>query len=697
MIVVPVLSFSQIRINEIMAVPYSMYSDTSKDIGQEWIELINSESDTVDIGIFHLSDDIKKPDKYSFPLNTKLAGGACFVVYTEDLFKYTGRGFKLNSRGEVLFLFNRNKELIDSLIYPKQYPGISYGYRGAGGEAGYFRAMSPGKANDGDVFHSFSEPPIVEPAGGFYNSGKQISISSGQKGIIRYTLDGSIPNENSKIYSKPLKADSLLMLRARVFDKDNLPSKVITHTYFINVSHQLPVFSLVTDPDNLFDDKIGIYVDGTNGVAGNCNTTPKNFNQSWKRPLNIEFFDSSINVINQEAEVRIFGNCSRRWPQKSLLISAKEKYGKDKFKHRFFHDKEINKFKSIMLRNSGTDWNKTLMKDAFVQSITRDRMDLDQQAYRASVVYINGKYWGIYNIREMMDDHYIKANHKIDLDDIDMIENITLLKYGKRDDFTFLMDTLSKIGFEKDNCLMIMNKYIDMDNFMDYHIAQLYSANTDWPNNNIRYWKARNDTSKWRYMLYDTDMAFGSMAYTLNPYIKLRTEKHRGMNFFVELQKNPAFCYEFSQRFAVQIYTTYDPDRLSVILDSIVKIIEPEVDNHFERWGGKMTDWQKHLSVILDFGKNRPEYMIGFLQNENKLLAPVQVTMSTENGKILLAGVEVGNIFKGKLFPGLVRIQAIPDKGYSFSHWEGGSVDKDMLSIPEAKVLDLKPVFKRTN
>ena len=680
-----------------MALPYSMYSATSKDIGQEWVELINLGKDTVDIGIYHLSDDRKVPDKYSVPINTKIAGGACFVVYNEDLFKYTGRGFKLNSGGEKLFLFNRNKQLIDSLIYPKQYHGISFGYSGEGGEPGYFRTRSPGKANVAEVYLAFSEPPVVAPAGGFYSSAKQISITTKGKGIIRYTLDGSVPDEKSKIFFKAFRADSILILRARVFEKDKLPSPVITHTYFINISHQLPVFSLVTDPDNFFDDKIGIYVDGTNGVAGNCNTTPKNFNQSWKRPLNIEFFDAKKNVINQEAEVRIFGNCSRRWPQKSLLISAKEKYGKDKFKYRFFSDKEINKFKSVMLRNSGTDWNKTLMKDAFVQSITRDRMDLDQQAYRASVIYINGVYWGIYNIREMMDDHYIRSNHNIELDDIDMIENITLLKYGKRNDFNFLKDTLSKMGFENDSSLLIMDKYVDLDNFMDYHIAQLYSANTDWPNNNIRYWKARNDTAKWRYMLYDTDMAFGSMAYTLNPYIKLRTEKHRGMNFFVELLKNPTFCFQFSQRFAVQIYTTYDPGRLNSILDSIVKIIEPEVEHHFERWGGSKAEWQKHLNVIVDFAKNRQEQMMGFLQEENKLRAPVQVSMSTVNGRIILADVEVGNDFKGKLFPGLIRIEAKPDTGYSFSHWEGGRVENGILIIPETVDLNLKPVFKRTN
>jgi hypothetical protein len=249
---------------------------------------------------------------------------------------------------------------------------------------------------------------------------------------IYYTTNGNYPDDDDLLYTKPIQIDSTIAIRAIAYNQGQAPSIVTTQTYFINEPINLPIISLVTDPDHLFSDKSGIYVTGTNGIKGACDAVIRNLNQDWERPVNFEFYEKDgTQGINQQAGIKIFGGCSRtRFPQKSFSLFARSIYGKGSFKYQFFLDKDIKKFESIILRSSGDDQVKTFFKDAFTAYSIKDNMDIDYMAYRPTAVYINGVYWGIHNMREKVNEHYINSNFDVEKEKINILEANARIVYG---------------------------------------------------------------------------------------------------------------------------------------------------------------------------------------------------------------------------------------------------------------------------
>ena len=213
------------------------------------------------------------------------------------------------------------------------------------------------------------------------------------------------------------------LLRVRAFKDGYAPSITTTGTYFINEQIDLPVFSIATDPANFFSDTAGIYVAGTNGIPGNCSNQPRNWNQDWERPIHIEFYEKDKSLaFNVNAGVQIYGGCSRLYPMKSLGFNFRSEYGTDKLQYRLFDDMQVNEFNNIILRSSGQDWWRTMFRDAMVQTLLEQGMKLDIQNYRPTVLFINGDYWGIHNIREKLNEHYVYYHYGVNKDNIDLVE-----------------------------------------------------------------------------------------------------------------------------------------------------------------------------------------------------------------------------------------------------------------------------------
>ena len=292
-------------------------------------------------------------------------------------------------------------------------------------EWGAFFEPSPGKAN-GNIVSGFVPEPEFSLSGGFFNSPQSVRLSvSDPAASIHYTLDGTIPNVNSPAYVNPISVFNTRAIRARAIKSGAIPSEVVTETYFIDEQVNLPVISIVTDPTHLFSDTGGIYVTGTNGIRGSCDTTKRNLNRDWERPVNLELYEiDGSNGLNQRAGIKIFGGCSRtRFPQKSFSLFARSQYGKGSFDYQLFPEKPIYAFEAFLLRSSADDQTETMLKDAFAQLILTDHMNLDYQAYRPVAVYINGEYWGIHNMREKVNEHYLADNYTISPDELDLLQN----------------------------------------------------------------------------------------------------------------------------------------------------------------------------------------------------------------------------------------------------------------------------------
>ena len=353
--------------------------------------------------------------------------------------------FKIKNEGEGLFLFNAQNKMIDSVWVVALPANVSYG-KTRDGESGwsYFNLPTPGETNLNPTDELRNDPIQFSPGAGFYNQTVQLTLTSEAKGVnIRYTNDGTEPEANSKVFNDPIFLTENGVIRAASFYAGVKTSETYTQTYLFNVDHQLPVFSITTDPLNLWDFNKGIYVLGPDAESDNP-YFGANFWQDWEKPVHLEYFDEQkVQHINQGAGVKITGAWSRANAQKSVALFARSQYGKGSFSHKLFKDLDFDKFESFVLRNSGNDWSYSMLRDGFVSEIAKS-LDVDRLAFQPTVVYINGEYWGIHNLREKPNEHYFESHYGIDETQLNLLEMNSQIVEGTNAEYAAMISYLSK-------------------------------------------------------------------------------------------------------------------------------------------------------------------------------------------------------------------------------------------------------------
>ena len=285
-------------------------------------------------------------------------------------------------------------------------------------------------------------------------------------------------------------------------------SIIVTNSYFCDREYTLPIVSITTNPANLWDFATGIYVKGC------CADTLQpylgaNFWNDWEKKCNVEMYEANGDLaFNQLAGFGIFGGFSKGLPQKSLYVTARKKYGKNSFEYPIFPARKMDEYKSFLLRNSGGDFGKTQFRDAFMTQLAKPT-GIAIQEYRPAIVFLNGEYWGIQNLREKINEHYLEDNYDVDKDNVDLMEHRDGAKHGNSKQYKYLLNYLATKDMTDDKVIAELLKFMDIEDFMTYNIAEVYTDNRD-AGGNIRYWKERNDSSQWRWILYDTDMGLGN-------------------------------------------------------------------------------------------------------------------------------------------------------------------------------------------
>jgi len=562
-------SLSQnLHINEFMASNSTTIVDPDFNAYADWIEIYNPGLVSVNLKNYYITDNLSQPQKFKIQSDLVVNPNSYVLIWADDGNTKNHTNFKLSASGESIGLFNADLTLIDTLTFGEQQTDISEGRFPNGTNNRYkFSPSTPASANlESGIFNLLGKP-ILSKSAGFYPSAITVSISHSLPAVtIRYTTDGTIPVQSSKVYTSPIQIDSTTVLRTRAFMSGYVPSETVTTTYFLNEQTDLPVISLITDPANFFSDTSGIYVIGTNGIPGYCVSSPRNWNQPWERPVHIEFFEKDKKLAFEEnAGVQIYGGCSRLYPMKSLSFYFRGEYGADKLQYRLFDDIPVNEFNNFILRSSGQDWWRTMFRDAMVQTLIEQGMSLDYQNYRPSILFINGAYWGIHNLREKLNEHYVYYHHGVDKDNIDLVEiskNVT----ANNGDVTAYNDMITFLS-TKNMALPANYNYIksiaDIDNYIDYQIAEIYSANGDWPGSNSKLWRERTATGKWRWMIYDLDFTFGGNAQgQYNTNTLAQATATNGPDWpnpswstlmLRKLLENSEFKNEFIQRFAAHV------------------------------------------------------------------------------------------------------------------------------------------------
>ncbi|WP_207681629.1 CotH kinase family protein [Desulfonema magnum] len=689
-----------LRISEIMAEDGD-YMD--------WIEIFNSGSQPVLLENLYLSDDPDDPKKWQFPSDLIIQPRGFEVFWADGMDAGRHTNFKLKQKGENVGIFDPEGGRIDSVDYGKQTSGVSFGRHPDEGSVWlFFGEPTPGNENNTKGYPEYDAtdtPPCPQFSlqGGFYTGRQLISLSSQLPDAeIRYTLDGSEPARSSSLYTKPIIINSTTVVSARVFDAGCFSGPVMTQTYFIQESHTLPVISIATDPAHLWDDETGIYTEGTNydsfeGIA--------NYLEDWERPIRLEFYETDGTPgFNMNAGMKIHGGSGRDYLQKSVSVHARERFGADEIAYKIFPDEDISTFKSFILRNDGCcDDLRTLFRDAILHRIVKGRMDIDLQAYRPSVVFLNGEYWGILNFREKLNEHYLASHHGVDPDDVDLLEENSSVVEGDAKHYENLLNFIETADMTSGESYEYIRTQMEVNEYINYQIAEIFSANSDWPDNNIKYWRPKTPEGKWRWLLYDTDYAFTDYKYD-------GIEKAYGTQMlFRKLLENPEFKNEFIQRFASYLNTTFRPERVIFVIDSLRKGIETEMPNHIRKWGGKygshsissISEWEDNIEKRKEFATQRLSYVREHIKDHFGLSGTVKFTLGTSEpctGRILINGAPMPTgDFTGIWFKNVpLRLEAVPNTNSRFVRWEGiadGNQEEISVTLTEASAITA--VFER--
>ena len=597
--------------------------------------------------------------------------------------------FSIKSEGESLYLF-RNNILADSVQVPALPSEISYGRDELNDLAWcFFNEPTPGKINNTKAYGALAGEVFFSVPGGTYNGDVQVELSTNDiDGQIYYTTDGTVPTTEANRYSGPILFDNTTVFRASVIKAESLPGRINTQSYFVNVSHDLPIISLVTDPANFFDAATGIYVTGSvqHPLSGKDCDNGQNFWQDWERPVHVSMINPDGTLaFEQNAGVKIFGGCSRTYAQKSLSLRFRKSYGKDGLDYKVFDNLDLDHFNSLNLRNSGNDWNNTMFRDALLSRLFPDR--LDKLAYRPSVVYLNGEYWGIHNIRERIEDEYIEAHHGVDNTSVNMMEfHVNLKLHNVKGDGQHYLDLLN---FIENNDLSDPENYNDVKTQMDVVNFALYQAcniavkNTDWPGNNVKFWNSSEYDSKWRWILYDLDFGFSdlyhnTLTFALEPNGPYWPNPPESTYLLRQLNRNPEFKNLFINAFADVFNTLWRTETFYPVIDEMKNAIASEIQAHMTRWGGNYSNWNSTVLALYSYANQRPAIVRGYVQDYYELTGTYSLKLDVNNsdqGSIQLNTIKPeGYPWIGTYFRDVpVTLIAKPKKGYRFVRWEGAS------------------------
>ncbi len=594
----------------------------------DYIEIYNMSGQAVNLKGYGLSDNIKKPRKWQFP-DVTIENNSYLIIYcdktqtTKDgVYYFTD--FNLKKSGETVCLSTPTGEILDKVVVPQLYDDISYGR--TLGQAGlfYYSTPTPGETN-GMGFIGFADAPTIDVPGGLYERPLEgenaVTITVPQNSVVRYTTDGTDPTEESPVYTSPIEVEKNMVIRARTFRDGVEPSQVVSQTYLISTYHTMPVICLTTDPFNLWNDDTGMFADGP--LIDRENTDPpwddatywqKNWFGGW-----VEYYDENgVQQISQGMTFRVMGQFSLDMPQKSLYIKADGQYGKSSFDYALFDERPYTSYASFVLRNGGQDGKFTRVLDGLqARLVDQSGSTVANQAWKPVIVYINGEYWGHYNMRERAGVK-MAAQHEgwADPDDVDILESDGLssnqVLQGSNSEYVDLYNRVKETNLNDDPALLAeVEANFDINNMFDYFIFESFFGNTD-PGNIRIYRNAKSGDGKWRYLLYDLDWGLfnssyteGGKEYATGCVTYFMDEGGMGSyniksNLFCwKLLQVPEYKEKFLTRYAELFNTVLTTENMVSLFLEMTEQIKPEMQMHMERWAAEM-----HPKVSFDQPKN---------------------------------------------------------------------------------------------
>ena len=695
-------------INEIMASNVDEYISPAYNF-DGWIELYNPSDQTVELSGLTISDPANGEGPWTTPttMGTLPAKSYALVWFDSNNICETNAPFKLDTDGGIIVIADDEGNEIARQAYPASLERISYARTSDGAEEwGNTATPTPAKSNNGiATAKSQLAAPVVNQPSQLFNGELVINVDIPAGTTLRYTTDTTLPTMTNGETSKTgqFKIDYTTIYRFRLFADGYLPSRVTTRSYIQKYDDfYLPVVSVVSDWDFLYDDMIGVYTKGTNGRPGNGQSSNCNWNMDWERPVNFSYLDANGEmVLNQDVNLEMCGGWSRAWTPHSFKLKGNKELGGDKnLNYRFFEQKPYIRNRTLQIRNGGND-NNGRFKDPSLQYVLQTSgINLDCQSYQPVHEFINGSYVGLLNVREPNNKHYVYANYGWDDDEIDQFEMSPdsgyVQKCGTPEAFNELVDVLSPDAANSETYQEIC-RLLDIDAYANYMAAEFYMGGTDWPQNNVKGFRHR-DNGRFRFVVFDLDGTFatndpfnvfmGKETYTFDQLYptslgRIR-DKIRFVTLFKNLIKNADFRRRFIDAYSIMGGSVFQKNRVTTIVDQLKARVEPAMNME---WSGAYY-MNNSANEVKNFMNNRLTTATTALKNYTdfglKYVTTQRVTLKSDtegaklfiNDQVIPTGQFTGNLFTP------VTLRAEAPAGYAFAGWlKSGKVQSTEASM----------------
>ena len=525
-------SAQSLKINELMQSNVETTLDDIKEFPDSWVELYNPTDAAINLKDYKISNKDKEKKAWQLP-DISVPAGGYILIYCDKEGKEDNRlhaDFRLESgKGCQVYLF-MNKEVVDSLpeaLAKMPAPDVAYGRQTDGADKwGYQLTTTPGKANTGETCKAkqILGAPVFSEKGRVSNKALSLTLSlpegAPEGAYITYTTNGSEPTANSTKYTTPISITNTKVIRAKVFCEGWLSPVSSAQSYIFHPRKMtIPIFSVQINDKYLNSQELGLFK--------NNNSKEDKKLHDWRRPMNIEFFpaEGEESAFNQLGETRIQGGQSRSNALKSMVFYANKRFDPDKkrYSYEFFPDQKpgITEFKSFSLRDGGNDFSDLYFRDLIIQRTMASHADLDWQAGHSAVLYINGEYMGMLNIRERSNEDNIYSNYN-GLEDIDIVEishekinNMDMFEEEFKEGTADFYEAFKTFYSEKGHTLAEYENWLDVSEYLNVIAMNFFYGNIDFPGNNIVFWRPNDDDKdsglpkRFRVIVKDTDFGLG--------------------------------------------------------------------------------------------------------------------------------------------------------------------------------------------
>jgi hypothetical protein len=685
--------FSQVVVNEFSASNYDNFFDNfGRD--EDWIELYNPGPGVADVSGYYLSDKNTNPTKWQIPAGTTIPAGGFLRIWLSSMDGWHGgqlhSNFKITQRQpnpEYVVFADPGGIVLESyhlLVYGTQ-TNHSWG-RSPNGSAVWkvFTAPTPGLSNIGTSYLRYAADVSYNISGGFYPAAVPVTLSTTEPNSqIRYTVNGNTPVAGSTLYAGPVNMATTGVLQARVYSNDPqiFPGFYEFHTYFINVSHTIPVVSIAgTDVSTL--------------LGGNSGISPFGC---------VEYYVNGALETKVTGEFNKHGNDSWAYNQRGIDFISRDQFGYgDALRYEIFDLTQRDKFQRVMFKAAANDnypfSNGAHIRDAFVAELSqRGGLELDERTYEPCVLYLNGQYWGIYETREKVDDHdFTEYNYDQDRLDLYYLKTWggTWAEYGGTpalNDWQSLLNYVQANNMGDPVHYAYVNDRLNLLSLIDYFIINTHTVCSDWLNWNTGWWRGTNTSGqelKWRYTLWDMDATFGHyINYTgipntgpnADPCFGQELPDPGGQGHTIIMSKlfneSATFRQIYLDRYFYLINGPLHCDQMILVLDELITRIEPEMPAHIARWGGNLTTWQNNVQALRDFINQRCLIVQQGIADCFGITGPYNITLLVDPpgaGDIDFNSTNIAVFPHVESCYGTItnELHANAYAGYTFSNWE---------------------------